>query len=164
MVLKEGIQPIEIGFNITESALSVYTEEEITLPVVLQNNTVFDVDKIEWLSTPPMDPIAAGEVSQSMQLTLHTQTAIQQRDNPDVLVAVKRGAHASAAALNSPHADDTLHAETKDRANLIAKTSIFIGIDSLNTTLVTQWSGRIIGSLVKLDQKALTQLVLSQLG
>ena len=164
MVLKENVQPIEITFNLTESALNTFTELELQLPTVVGQNLVFDIDQIELFPNPPADPVAAGEVSQSIQFTLQTQSAIQQWSNTSVIAAYRRFAHASAALLHNGENDDQLHMDTRGRANLIATESIFVGIDSINTTLVTQWQGRIIGSLIKLTPQALTQLVLSQLG
>lgn len=163
MVLKETEQPVEIGFNLTETGLNVYSNLEIDLPVNVNTGLVFDLDKIEYLMTPSPDPAAAGVVSQIAQFTLNQQTAILQWDNVQVIAAIRRDAHASAALLHSGLKDRELHVDTRGRANLIAKPEIFLGIDSANTTVVYQMQGRMIGSLVKVTQAQLTQLVLSQL-
>ena len=164
MVLKENVQPIEISFNLVESGLSVYTQLELQLPTVVAQNLVFDIDLIELFPNPPMDPIAAGEVSQAFQVTLQSQAAILQWDDSSLVAASRRQSQASAALLANSEEIQNLHMDTRGRANLIATESIFVGIDSLNTTLVTRWQGRIIGSLVKLTPASLTQLVLSQLS
>lgn len=164
MVLKENVQPIEIAFNLTESGLNVFTQVELQLPTVVGQNLVFDIDIIELFPNPPMDPVAAGEVSQAFQVTLQSQSAILQWEDSSLVAATRRQAHASAALLANSEEIQDLHMDTRGRANLISTDSIFVGIDSVNTTLVTQWQGRIVGSLVKLSPAALTQLVLSQLS
>ncbi len=164
MALKEGVQPVEVGFDLTESGLNVYTSLEILLPVNVQSGDVFDLDLIEFIMDPPFDPVAAGKVDQSFQFTFNEQTAILSFDDNDIIAAGKRQAHASAALLHSGDRINGLHLDTRGRANLIAKNKIFLGMDSVNTTLVWQMNGRLIGSVVKLDQKSLTQLVLSQIS
>lgn len=163
MVLKEGVQPIEIPFTLVESGLNTYSELKILLPTNIQDGLVFDLDKIEYQMAPSFDPAAAGEVKQEMQLSLTTQSAVIGWDNAVIIAGVIKRAQASAALLHSGTEMYELHVDTRGRANLIGKSSIFLGIDSVNTTVVWRVSGRLIGSLVKLDQKALTQLILNQL-
>ena len=163
MVLKENQQPIEVEFQLAESGLNVFTEVEIDLPVNLQSGLVFDIDKIEYNMSPSFDPVAAGEVNQEAQFTLTTQANLLGWRNVAVIAGVIKRAHASAALLHSAISLEELHMDTRGRANLIARTSIFLGIDSLNTTVVWTITGRLIGSLVKLKADQLTQLVLQQL-
>ena len=163
MVLKETVQPIEIAFTLGESAVNVYTSLEIDLPVNVNTGLVFDIDQIEVKMSPSFDPVAAGEVVQEFQFTFNDQTAILFWENDQVVAAGRRSAHASAALLHSGAITDKLHMDTKGRANLIARTSLFLGIDSVNTTVGWRIDGRLIGSLVKVTQTQLTQLVLNQL-
>ena len=164
MALKEGKQPIEIDFTLVESGLNVYTELEIELPVVIGENLVFDLDVVEFKQAPPFDPVAAGAVNQEFQFTFNSQTALIPWTDNNIVAAGSKAAHASAALLHSGIENHGIHLDTRGRANLIARDSIFLGIDSLNTTVVWTMEGRLIGSLVKLDLKALTQLVLQQLS
>ena len=163
MTLKENIQPIEIDFFLDETGLNVYSELEINLPVNVQEGLVFDIDQIEFQQTPAFDPAAAGAVFQAWQLTFNTQAALLNWSDSQILAAGSKNAHASAALLHSGSETYELHTDTRGRANLVARSSIFLGIDSQNTTVVWRMQGRLIGSLVKIDQKALTQLVLNQL-
>lgn len=163
MALKENEQPIEIGFNLVETGVNVFSELEIDLPVQLNSGLVFDIDKIEYFINPSFDPVAAGNTEAIFQFTFSSQTAVLDWDNSDIIAGVRRIAHASAALLHSSSDTYELHMDTRGRANLIARSSIFLGIDTGNTTVVHRVQGRLIGSLVKVDQKALTQLVLNQL-
>lgn len=163
MVLKEMTQPIEIPFSVVESVVNTYTELEIDLPVNVNTGLVFDIDQIEFQMAPAFDPVAAGETRQEAQFTFNTQSALLQWDNSQIIAAVSKRAQASAALLHSGIEIYELHMDTRGRANLVARQSIFLGIDSLNTTVTWRISGRLIGSLVKVEQKQLTQLVLNQL-
>lgn len=163
MVLKETQQPVEVDMNLTLAVADTYLSVEIQLPVAIQQGLVFDIDLIEFLLTPSPDPVAAGNVEQGWQLTLNEQTSILAYTNNDVIAAYTRTAHASAALLHSGFSEFRLHNNTVGRANLIAKDSIFLGMDTLNVTVVAVLAGRIIGSIVALKEKALTQLLLGQL-
>ena len=163
MTLKDNVQPIEIDFSLVESALNVFTELEINLPVNLQSNEVFDLDLLEFKMSPSFDPVAAGATSHDFQFTLNSQSALLPWTNNQIIASGTNQAHASAALIHSGTDFYGMHNDSRGRANLIARTSIFLGIDSLNTTVVWTMEGRLIGSLVKIDQKALTQLVLNQL-
>ena len=163
MVLKETEQPVELPINLPTSGVNTFTEVEIQLPTNVNNNLVFDIDKIEYFMGPSFDPIAAGVVNQQWQLTFNSQAAILLCDNDDVIASAAIEAHASAALLHSGERSAELHVDTQGRANLIAKDSIFLSIDSVNATAIARVQGRIIGSLVKLKLEQLTQLVLSQL-
>lgn len=163
MVLKDNEQPIEIPFSLVETGVGTYSKVEVVLPVSVQQNIVFDLDQIEIDTTPAFDPAAAGNTAHQMQFTFNEQAALIPWDNKDVIAAKNILAHASAALLHSALRINDLHIDTRGRANLIARSSIWLGIDSINTTVVFTATGRLIGSLVKLDQKALTQLVLAQL-
>lgn len=163
MALKEGQQPVEIDFSLAESAVNTYTSLEIDLPVIIQEGLAFDIDLIEYRISPSFDPVAAGHVEQRFQFTFNEQTALLGLDNNQVVAGAGISAQASAALLHSGERLFEMHIDTRGRANLIARSSIFLGIDSLNTTIAFNVTGRLIGSLVKVDQKALTQLVLNQL-
>jgi len=163
MVLKETEQPIEIPFNVTMGGVGTFTEVEIDLPTNVNSNLVFDLDKVELYMFPAFDPAAAGVVSQHFQVTFNTQTAVLGYQLDDIIAARTFEAHASAALLHSGERVSDLHMDTRGRANLIAKDSVFIGIDNVNCTVVAIARGKLIGSLVKLKLESLTQLVLSQL-
>ena len=163
MALKEGQQPIEIDFTLSEAVAGTFVELEINLPVNVQDGLVFDLDQIEYRISPSFDPVAAGFVEQRVQFTFNTQAAILSWSNGQVIAGMGIQAHASAALLHSGERLAELHVDTRGRANLIARSSIFMGIDSINTTAVFNVQGRMIGSLIKVEQKALTQLVLNQL-
>jgi len=163
MVLTEKTQPVEIDFNLPMTGVDTFTQVEIDLPVNVQTGLVFDIDLIEMMITPEFDPLAAGQTSVDVNFTFNSQAAILGWNNNDMIASENHNAHASAALLHSGKVISRLHIDTRGRANLIARTSIFLGIDSTNCTVVQRTQGRIIGSLVKIDQKALTQLVLNQL-
>ena len=163
MVLKESEQPIEIPFRLPMSAANTFTELEINLPVNVNNNLVFDLDRIEFVMAPSFDPIAAGRVFQAWTLCFNTQSALLTWDDSQVIAAFTIEAHASAALLHSGERLAELHNDTTGRANLIARASIFMGINSSNATVLATVEGRLIGSLVKLKPEQLTQLVLNQL-
>ena len=163
MALNEKIQPIEIPFTLVESGVGTYTELEIVLPVILQDGIVFDIDQIEYNFSHAFDPVAAGDTQYQIQFSLQSLAAITGWNDNDIIAAVRLQAQASAALLHSGVDKYELHMDTRGRANYVARTSIFLGIDSINTTAVVRTQGRIIGSLVKVGEKALTQLVLQQL-
>ena len=163
MTLNPKQQPVEIDFTIIEAVVNTYVEIEIDLPVDVNQQTVFDLDEIEYNMLPAFDPVAAGGVSQLWQLTFTSQSAILDWDNDQVIAGGVRHAHASAAALHSGDRLWELHVKTADRANFIARRSVFLGIDSTNTTVVFAMRGRLVGSILKIKQDQLTQLVLNQL-
>lgn len=163
MALKETVQPVEISFNLVMTAIQTYTEVELELPVNINSNLVFDMDLIEFVVSPSFDPIAAGLVSVNAQLTFNTQAAVLGWQDNDVIFSYSKEAHASAALLHSGVEERSLHEDTRGRANLIARDSVFLGIDSVNCTAVQRIQGRLIGSLTKLKLEQLTQLVLNQL-
>ena len=145
MVLKEGIQPVEIDFNFVQSGANTFTQVEIELPVNINNQLIFDMDLVEFLLNPANDPIAAGEMIMVIQLTLSSQSAILDWDNNDLIFAYSKRAHASAALLHSGIEEYSLHRDTQGRANFIARDSVFLAIDSTNVTLATRIQGRLIG-------------------
>ena len=83
--------------------------------------------------------------------------------NDQVIASGTKRGHASAALLHSGMELWEMHTDTRGRANLIAKDSIFLAMDTVNATVAGAIEGRLIGSLVKLKIEQLTQLVLNQL-
>lgn len=164
MVLKEGIQPVEVPFALSESGVNTFTEDGITLPVTVEQNRVFDLDLVEFRISPSFDPIAAGDVNRQFQFTLNDQTGLLAWNNSDVIAAMRISAQASAALLHSGVERYDLHMDTRGRANLIARNAIRLAIQSVNTTAVGNVQGRLIGSIVQLSQKNVSQLVLAQLS
>lgn len=163
MVLKETVQPVEVPFTLVETGVGTYSSLELDLPVNVQQGLVFDLDVIELDMAPAFDPVAAGEVLQEVQFTLNVQTALLGFDDPNMIAAKIKRAHASAALVHSGVEFSELHMDTRGRANLIAKNEIFVGVDSVNTTVIFTATGRLVGSIVKIKADQLTQLVLSQI-
>jgi hypothetical protein len=163
MTLKENVQPVELPFSLVEAVAGTYISIEIELPTNIQQGWVFDLDLIEWNMSPLFDPVAAGNTLFAWQFTFNDQAALLGWDNNQILAAGVVKSHASAALVLEGLLKNLLHHDTRGRANLVAKPEIFLGIDSTNTTAVTTFEGRLIGSITKLDQKQLTQLVLSQI-
>ena len=163
MVLKPSIQPVEIPFSVTESGANTFTTLNIALPVQLGSGLVFDLDVIEMEGLAVQDAAAVGIVSSEMNVTLSVQTAMLQWSNQDLIAASKIVGHASAIDLPRAVSRENLHMDTKDRANYIAAESVNVSVAGINQTTARRITGRLIGSLVKLSQVDLTQILLSQL-
>ena len=163
MVLNEKTQPIEIPFNITMGGAGTFTQDEIALPSNINAGVVFDLDKIEIGGLGQLDPTAAGQVTGLFQVTKSSQSAIIGFHETDVIARRDVRAHGSAATLHSSAIIEDLHMDTRGRANLIPRNSVFLGVDTDNNDIVITIRGVLIGSLVKISGAALQQLVLSEL-
>lgn len=165
MVLKEGSQPVELPFTLTESAANTFTRHAngLTLPIVQENNEAFDVDLVQVTGTGQMDASAAGEIANDFQIHLNANASdVLGWESFDLLCAEVTRGHASAADTVGYAFKESLHMDTRGRANYVVVDRIYPCIKGVLQSTAIGISGRVIGSIVKLSQSQISQLILQQ--
>ncbi len=165
-VLKENETPRKIGLQVVESAANTFTAQEILLPNT-KGETVFDLDRVEINYAIPI-PAAVDDLSsvavQIQRNTGPTPTALLNLNDQNLLY------NADYFVASGTEAADITFAFLQEMgrdhagwAEYIANDSVWLVVVGNANAAAQTIRGRLIGSIEKLDAKAVTALLLSQI-
>ena len=164
MGFKKTSDLIAVSFSQTESAPSVFTQDEIALQLDVLNNEIFVVLAIDLDLTSP-DAIAATNTNVTGCVTTTSQTAITSLANTNTM-AVARQSIRAAGFVDGGVSFDRMSSTTPtgelDYIALIATNNFFIQVEGANNVGAKSISGRVWGYRAKADSNTYAALVQSE--
>lgn len=164
MSLKKTSDVIAVSFDITESALNTFTQEQINLSLDPLNNEVFVVLAVD-LDVGAPSPVAGQNTQTTMTLTSTSKTTVGSIADSQVLARVQRqllaaGFVDAVAAFN--HTSPNTPTGMLDYIGIVATNNVFVQIIGANNLGAVSGAGRMWGYRARADTGTYAALIQSE--
>jgi len=165
--LKSTSSPIQISARVAESAVGVFTEEEIALTLNVLDNEVFVITQINIDVQAPTFPVVAGSASVSASLSTTSRTSVGSISDSNVLGASERIILTNAPlgpGVGFDREDPLFSAISEDYLGIVATNNMFLSVQGFNNQLDTKIARvRVYGYRASASSSVYAALVQSEL-
>lgn len=164
MALKKSSDVIAVSFDITESALNTFTQEQINLTLDPLNNEVFVVLAVD-LDVGAPSAIAGTNTQSTMALSTTSKTSMPSIADSQCIARVQRQLLAAGyvdAAVGFAHTSPNSPTATLDYIAIIATNNAFVQIVGAANVGPISGSGRMWGYRARADASTYGALVQSE--
>jgi len=164
MALKKTSDTIAISFDITESALNTFTQEQINLTLDPLNNEVFVVVAVDLDPAAP-SALAGINTQTSMALTTTSKTAMPNLSDSQCiarsLLKIQAAGYADGGVGFTSRSPETPQGAI-EYIQIVATNNVFVQIQGANNSGPLSGSGRMWGYRARADASTYGALVQSE--
>lgn len=164
LVMAADIFPQYISFQVRSSAVNVYTEIQVVLPLGLvggaQQNMAIEITKVIWDNDVP-EAISATTTQVEAHIATRSLSAVGSFNQPEIVDKINfTHRNQSSTGFELTNARPVFHdlTDSDGKAPIYAAQSLFVGMDTINHTVAKTARGRIFYRMVKVTTQELLGL------